>query len=271
MMRLAVSVGTIGDGTLQAAIQYCKDLELSRLVVPFRRVPGFEENGYLDLDSLKNMKAEIEDAGLSFSVMVHRIASPMLTGAAEGEAQFGGLCKSMEVMGEIGADIFMIFARLGAPEDPQWGPVVDFYRKLVGQGENCGVKIALHSGFRDWSSGAIDRIMRDAPSPSNGLCLCMGNVWLHEGERMYDVVRRLGEKVFFVHLRSTKHGLGETPFWFDSGEPDFQKTIQALRDIDYRGDMRPEHMPTDHYGEPGASDIGTAWAVGYMKALLQLM
>jgi D-mannonate dehydratase len=268
-MRLAVLAGTVGDGTLQGAIQYCKDLEVDRLVVGFRRFPGFEEKGYLDLDTLKSMKAEIEDAGMSFSVMVYWAPRPMIMGEPEGEAQFSNLCKSMEVMGQVGADILMMFARLGSPEDPQWGVVVDFYGKLMAQAEKCGVRIALHSGSRDWGSGAIDRIVRDVASPYNGVCFCMGNIWLVEGERMYDVIRRLGEKVFYVHLRSTKQGLGETPFWWDSGEPDFRKTIQALRDINYRGDMRAEHMP--EVVGANRSDIGTAWAIGYMKALQQFV
>ncbi len=266
-MKLAISVGSVADGTLQGTIQYCKDLEVNRLDVPFTQVPGFKEKGYLDLDALKSMKAEIENAGMSFSVMVYWIPAPMIAGAPEGEAQFGDLCKSMEVMSEVGVDILMIFARLGSPDEPEWDLTVNFYRKLMVQAEKCGVKIALHTGVRDWSSGAIERMMRDVPSPSNGVCFCMGNVWLFEGERMYDATRRLGDKVFYVHLRSTKEGLGETPFWFDSdGGPGFRETLQALKDIDYSGDMRAEHMP-EVAGE-NRTDIGTAWAIGYMKALL---
>lgn len=74
-MELAVYAGSLADGTLQGTIQYCKDLEVDRLVVPLDPmhdgdvVPGFPDKGYLDLDDLKSLKQEIEDAGLSFSVM----------------------------------------------------------------------------------------------------------------------------------------------------------------------------------------------------------
>jgi len=282
MMRLAVAVGTVGDGTLQGAIQYCKDLEVDRLVeVGFGNVPGFREQGYFELEALQKVKQEIEDAGMSFSVMAGSVPRPMIMGEPEGEAQFSNLCKSMEVMGKVGADILMMMPMLQPPEDPQeeearWGLFVDFYRKLMAQAERCGVKVALHTVAHPamnmlWNYQVVERLMKDVPSPCNGVCFCIGNYWNSEGERMYDIIRRLGEKVFYVHLRSTKQGLGETPFWFDSGGPDFRKTIQALRDIDYRGDMRAEHMPTDHYGQPGASDIGTAWAIGYMKAALQFV
>ena len=131
--------------------------------------------------------------------------------------------------------------------------------------------IAVHTVARPeqnmlWNHEAVERLMRDVPSRCNGVCLCVGNYWLSEGEGIYDAIRRLGEKVFFVHVRSTKQGLGETPFWFDSGGPDYRRIIQALKDIDYRGDLRPEHMPRVT-GE-NRLDIGTAWAIGYIKALL---
>ena len=278
-MRLAVEVGTVADGSLKGAIQYCKDLEVDRLVVPFAQVPGFEEEGYLDLDTLKNMKAEVEGAGMSFSVMVLWAPKPMVMGAPEGEAQFGNLCKSMEVMGELGADILSMFAMLEPPEDPQeeearWGLLVDFYSKLMAQAEKRGVKVALHTVAYParnmlWNYRAVERLMKDVPSPCNGVTFCVGNFWNSEGERMYDVIRRLAEKVFYVHLRSTQVMFGETPFWFDSGGPDFRKIAQALRDIDYRGDLRAEHMP-EVVGE-NRTDIGTAWAIGYVKALMHFL
>jgi D-mannonate dehydratase len=173
----------------------------------------------------------------------------------------------------------MIFPTLEKGDSPQeedrrWDLLVDFYRKLVGQAEQCGVKVAAHTVARPerfilWDYGALCRLFEQVPSPYNGVCLCIGNFWLSEGEEMYDVIRRLGDRLFFVHLRSTKRGLGETPFWFDSGGPDYRKIVQALRDIDYAGDMRAEHMP-EVIGQ-NRSDIGTAWVIGYMKAALQFL
>ena len=268
-MKLAISLGTVSDGTLQGCIQFCKDLEIDRLEIPFQQVPGFEEKGYVDQDTLKQMKAEIEDAGLSFSVMASTISSSMVMGGPDGKEQFDDLCKSMEAMDEAGADTLMIFPKLESPEDAQWDTVVDFYTKLIDHAENCGVKIAHHLGEQDWRSGALQGIMRDVPSPNHGLCFCLGNIWWHEGERMYEVLRSVRDKVHYVHLRSTKQGQGETPFWFDNSDgPDFRKTIKILKDIGYRGDMLAEHLPTEHYEQPRA-DAGIAWAVGYIKALLQ--
>ena len=278
-MKLAVQVGSVADGTLQGAIRYCRDLEVDRLVVGYTQVPGFGERGYLDLETVKGMKQEIEDAGMSFSVMVYWAPKPMVMGAPEGEAQFSNLCRGLEVMGEVGADILSMFASLDRPEDPseeeaRWGLLVGFYRKLMAQAEQCGVKVALHTVARPgsnmlWDNQAVDRLMGDVPSPSNGVTFCVGNFWNSDAGRIYDIIRRRGDKVFFVHMRSTKQSLGETPFWFDSGGPDFQRIVQALREIGYRGDLRAEHMP--EVVDENRSDIGTAWALGYMKALLQFL
>ena len=89
-MRLAVEVGTVADGTLKGAIQYCKDLEVDRLGVGFTHVPGFEEKGYVELDALKAVRAEIEDAGMSFSVISRRWARWVRTSSRKGERDGSG-------------------------------------------------------------------------------------------------------------------------------------------------------------------------------------
>jgi sugar phosphate isomerase/epimerase len=282
-MKLAVEVGSVADGTLAGAIQYNKDLEVERLVVPFARVPGYQETGALDLAAMRDVKAQVEAAGQSFSVMVHWARSPLVTGIAtgtqEGNEAFAGLCRSLEVMGQVGADILSIFASIEPPLDPaeegaRWNVLIDFYRKLMPQAENNGVKVAVHTVAMParnmlWTYAAVERLMADVPSDNNGVTFCVGNFWNSDGERLYDIIRRLGDKIFYVHTRSTKVSLGETPFWFDSGGPDFPRVFRALRDIGFAGDVRSEHMP-EVSGE-NRTDVGTAWSIGYSKAVLQML
>jgi D-mannonate dehydratase len=282
-MKLAVEVGTVSDGSLAGAIQYCRDLEVERLVVPFSRVPGYEEKGYLDRTAMREVKAQIEEAGLSFSVMVHWARPALVTGIAtgtpEGKEAFDNLCRSLEGMGQVGADIFSMFASIEPPLDPaeeeaRWGLLVDFYRKLMPQAEDNGIKVAVHTVAMParnmlWNTAAVERLMADVPSPNNGITFCVGNFWNSDGERLYDIIRRLGEKIFYVHTRSTKVAWGETPYWFDSGGPDMPRVFRALRDIGFQGDVRSEHMP-EVTGE-NRTDVGTAWSIGYSKAVLQML
>jgi sugar phosphate isomerase/epimerase len=153
--------------------------------------------------------------------------------------------------------------------EAQWDLLVDHYRKLMAHAERSGVKVALHTGGALGTSQALDRLMREVPSPYNGVCFCTGNSWRSEGEGIYDMIRRLGEKVFHVHLRNVRIVPGDphdAQVWFGSGQPDLRKVVQALRDIDYSGDLHAEHLP----GVVGERDeeIRTAFAIGYMSVPL---
>ena len=111
------------------------------------------------------------------------------------------------------------------------------------------------------------------PSEYNGVCLCTGNVWHGEGENMYEATRKLGDKIFFVHVRDVRTGLGEKEFWFHKGDVDIPRVIQVLKEIGYDGYIRSEHLPTDRYRDhvptlSGVSDVGTAWSTGYLRAIM---
>ena len=69
-MRLAVEVGSVADGTLRGALQYCKDRQIERVAIPFAALEGYSQAGSLDLDILRGVMSQIDDAGLSASTMV---------------------------------------------------------------------------------------------------------------------------------------------------------------------------------------------------------
>ena len=87
-MKMAVQVGTVGDRSVGATIQYCKDMELDRIVVGFDAVEGFKETGTIDLGKTKDIKAQIEDAGMSFSVMVDWANREMVLGQDTATVKF---------------------------------------------------------------------------------------------------------------------------------------------------------------------------------------
>ena len=278
-MKMSVYAGSVADGTLQGAIQYCKDLEVERLVVPLDPlsygdlVPGYRQQGYLDLENLQKVKQQIEDAGLSFSVM--QLWPFVRVGAPDTEARLDNVGRTMEAMGQAGADVLVYFLGMdpslsSLDQEAQWELLLDHYRKLMAHAERAGVKIALHSGGSLGTSQAFERLMRDVPSPCNGICFCTGNSWRYEGEGIYDMIRRLGDKIFHVHLRNVQIVPGDphdAQVWFGSGDPDLSKVLHALEEIDYRGDLHAEHLP----GVVGERDeeIRTAFAVGYMRAVQQ--
>ncbi len=278
-MKLAVEVGSVADGTLEGAIAYGKSLALDRLALPLESFEGYRESGALSTGEAQAAMARIHDGGMSASVMVYWAPPAMVIGAPEGEPAFANLVRSLDAMAAVGADVLAMFATAEPPADgtepeARWQAVLAFYRRLMAEAEARQIKVGLHTVAMParnllWDYAACQRLLAEAPSPSNGVTFCVGNFWNSDGERIYDIVRELGERVVYVHTRSTKRHLGEEPFWFDRGGPDFRLLLEALRDIGYAGDIRSEHMP-EMAGE-NRTDIGTAWSIGYLKALLRYL
>jgi D-mannonate dehydratase len=267
-LKFVVEVGNIGSGNVEDAIQYAKDLQIPAISVPWPRVPGYTETGFLDADRLKAIRAQIEQAGLLFHSMQASIPRGVLAGGAEAEKQFEAVRRNFQAMAAARVDILMGFVPV--PRNAPWEQVVGLYSRLMKEIEPSGVRLATHTLGALGSYAALTRLMQDVPSPSNGICFCSGNVWHAEHEKIYDIPPQLASKFFFVHVRNVKTGLGEKEFYFDEGDIDFPKLFAALRKVGYRGYIRSEHLPTDVYSRPRASDVGTAWAQGYMRALQQL-
>jgi D-mannonate dehydratase len=267
-LNFVVETGNIGGGSLEEAIQYAKDLGVPAISVPWVRVPGFKENGVVDADRLKAMRAQIEQAGLVVHSMMASIPKEVLAGGAEADKQFATLRPSFQAMAAARVDLLSAFAP--ARKDVPWDQLVGFYRRLMKELDPHGIRFASHSGGVFITYAAMSRLLQEVPSPNNGFCFCTGNVWHGEGEKIYDIPPQLASRFFYVHMRNVKTGQGEKEYWFDEGDISIPKMIASLRKVGYRGAIRSEHLPTDHYGQPRESDVGTAWAQGYMRAVQQL-
>ncbi|MGI5916648.1 MAG: sugar phosphate isomerase/epimerase family protein [Anaerolineae bacterium] len=278
-MKLAVNVGSVGDGTLNGCINYCKDLEVEGVVLTAAAVPGYQETRMLDATALKDQVVAVQDAGLSTGTMQYWPPYP-IADEAQAEAALSTLTRNMDAAAEAGIHVLAMFTSLNKPVDPadegaEWDKLIRFYTKLTSEAEQRNLKIAAHfSGHRGRSllagSEAYRRLFEAVPSPSNGLTFCVGNAWVSDGERTYNVMREFADRIFFYHMRSTKISWGESPYWWDIPDgPDIPQVFRVLKEIGYEGFVASEHMP-DIRGE-NRHDISTAWGIGYMKAILQQM
>ncbi len=268
--KFVVEVGNIGRGTVEEAIQYAKDLGIPAISVPWVRVPGFQEKGVIEAEPVKAIRAQIEQAGLLFHSMMANIPREVLAGDAEADKRFDALRRSFQAMSAAKVDLLAAFAP--ARRDVPWDQLVAFYRRLMKDCEANGIRFASHSGGALNSYAAMSRLIADVPSPNNGFCYCTGNVWHAEFEKIYDIPPQLAARFFYVHVRNVKTGQGEKEYWFDEGDTDMPRLLLALRKTGYSGYIRSEHLPTDHYNLPAMqSDVGTAWAQGYMRAVQQLL
>lgn len=169
--------------------------------------------------------------------------------------------------------------------ETMWKNLEYFLKAVVPEAERYGIKLALHPDDPPVPSiRGIARIMTTAaaftrmfdlvPSPNNGLTLCQGT-FATMGEDVPRVIRYFGErkKIFFVHfrdIRGDKWNFEET--FHDEGKTDMYQAMKTYYEVGFRGPMRPDHVPTvagDNNDHPGYSELGTLFAIGYIKGLME--
>ncbi len=278
-MKLAIGSGSVSDGTVQGCIRYCQDIGVQHVVLSAAAVPGYAQTRRLDPAILKAQVAEIRDAGLTTGTLHFWPPYPITT-PAEIQAALSGLCQNMDAAAEADMKVMAMFTGLNKPVDPAdedalWDSFIGFYRKLTEEAEQRGIKIAAHFNGHQGiglcaGANGYRRLFEAVPSPANGLTFCVGNAWVSDGPRLYNLIREFGERIYFVHMRSTKILWGESPYWWDIPEgPDIRKVFETLKEVGYSGYIVAEHMP-EIRGE-NRGDISFAWTMGYMKAIARYL
>jgi mannonate dehydratase len=117
---------------------------------------------------------------------------------------------------------------------------------------------------------AIDLV----PSPNNQVTFCQGS-FATMGADIPREIRRFGERgaIGFVHFRDVRG----TPARFvetfhDDGQTDMFEAMRTYRDVDFRGVVRPDHVPTmagEANDAPGYQILGRLFALGYIKGLVE--
>jgi mannonate dehydratase len=170
-------------------------------------------------------------------------------------------------------------------EEKLWETLEYFLKKVIPVAEKWNVKLAMHPDDPPLSPiRGVGRIMRSIenyqrlldmiPSPMNGITLCQGNFTLMTDD-LPGVIRKFGKqnKIFFIHfrdVRGTADKFEET--WHDEGKTNMLACMQAYKDIDFEGVLRPDHVPTvegDSNENAGYSSFGRLYAIGYIRGLQQ--
>ncbi|HAQ19081.1 MAG TPA: mannonate dehydratase [Prolixibacteraceae bacterium] len=166
-----------------------------------------------------------------------------------------------------------------------WKNLEYFLKAVVPEAEKNGIKLAMHPDDPQVDSiRGISRIMTTAdafrrmaniyPSPNNGITMCQGNFSLM-GEDIPTLVRDFGKRglIHFVHFRNVRGGkMNFVETFHDEGQIDMFAAMKAYIDIGFKGPLRPDHVPTmagDSNERPGYSALGSLYAAGYIRGLIE--
>ncbi len=166
-----------------------------------------------------------------------------------------------------------------------WKNLEYFLKAAVPEAERYGIKLAMHPDDPQVDSiRGISRIMTTAdafrrmaaiyPSPNNGITMCQGNFSLM-GEDIPSLVKEFGQKnmIHFVHFRNVRGGkMNFVETFHDEGQIDMYAAMKAYIDIGFTGPLRPDHVPTmagDSNERPGYSALGSLYAAGYIRGLIE--
>lgn len=173
-----------------------------------------------------------------------------------------------------------------------WKTLEYFLKAVVPEAEKIGMNLSLHPDDPQVDSikgisrimtsvENFDRMLNIVPSKYSGLTMCQGNFALM-GTDIPSLIRRWGKagKINFVHFRNVQDLSGQVPStkfvetFHDEGQIDMYAAMKAYYDIGFKGPIRPDHVPTmagDSNDKPGGgySTIGTLFAIGYMRGLME--
>ncbi len=168
-----------------------------------------------------------------------------------------------------------------------------FLEAVVPTAEAAGVRLAVHPDDPPFSVFGLPRvvsteadlaeIVRMVPSPANGLCYCTGSLGARSDNDLPGIVRRLGERINAVHLRSVQHEAGGVFFEANhlEGSMDMPAVVRALLEVqatrlktkraDWQLTLRPDHghMMLDDFKRPAPACPGYS-LIGRLRGLAEL-